>query len=145
MDGAVVKNAVVDFVGEEHKIVAGGEGAEGFHHGALVDRARGIVRIDHDEAPGALGDLAFQIFQVRMPGRALIAAVVHGLPAGEGDRRSPKGVVRGGDQHLVAVIDQALHGHDDKLGNAVADEYVFHVHALNALLLGALHDRLCAA
>ena len=70
--------------------MAGSEGAEGFHHGALADRARGIVRIDHDEAP-VRSETLLQIFQVRMPGRALIAAVVHGLPAGEGDRRSPKG------------------------------------------------------
>ena len=61
MYGAVVENAVVDFVGEEHEIVAGGEGAKGFDHGALIDRPRRIVRVNHHEAPGALGDLVLQI------------------------------------------------------------------------------------
>ena len=67
---------------------------------------------------------------------------MHGLAPGEGDRRGPEGVVRGRHEHLVAVVDQALHGHDDELGDAVTDEDVLHVHAPNALLLGALHHRL---
>jgi hypothetical protein len=41
--------------------------------------------------------------------------------AGEAHRRRPQRVVGRRHQHLVAVVEQRLHGHHDQLGDAVAD------------------------
>ena len=60
----------------------------------------------------------------------------------EADGRRPQRVVRRRHQHFVAGIEQRVHGHYDQLGNAVADVDVVQGHALDALLLGVVHDRL---
>ena len=64
------------------------------------------------------------------------------LAAGKGHRRRPQGIIGGGDKHLVTVVEQALHGHDDHLGNAVPDVNVLDLDPCDPLELTLLHDRL---
>ena len=65
-----------------------------------------------------------------------------GGAAGQGHGSGPEGIVRGRHQHLVAVVEQGLHGHHDQLRNAVADVDVPHLDGVDALLLGVVHHRL---
>jgi hypothetical protein len=62
--------------------------------------------------------------------------------AGEAHRRRPQRVVGRRHQHLVAVVEQRLHGHHDQLGDAVADVDVVDADAGDPLLLAVVHDRL---
>ncbi len=62
-----------------------------------------------------------------MPALGLVAQVVHGGAAGQRRRRRPQRVVRRGDEHLVAVVEQRLQGHRDELGYPVAQEHVVDV------------------
>lgn len=107
--------------------MAAGDVRQSPDHGVVVHRARRVVRVDDDDRLGAVGDLAFDVREVRHPVGLLVAAVVDRRTAGEGDRGRPQGVVGGGDEHLVAVVEQGLHRHHDQLGDAVADEDVLDV------------------
>jgi hypothetical protein len=51
-------------------------------------------------------------------------------------------VVRRGQQHFVAVVQEALQRHHDQLGSAIADVDVVQFDAVHALLLRVMHDRL---
>lgn len=62
------------------------------------------------------------------------------MPPHEGHGGGPQRVVRGGDQYLVAVVEQRLHRHLDQLGDAVAEVDVLDVQ-VDALGLVVLHDR----
>ena len=57
------------------------------------------------------------VVEVGEPVGRLVAAVVHGASAGERGDCGPERVVRRRDEHLVAVLDQRLHGHRDQLGD----------------------------
>ncbi len=58
--------------------------------------------------------------EVGVPAVGLVGQVVDRGAAGEADGRGPQRVVGGRDEHLVAVVEQGLHRHDDQLGDAVA-------------------------
>jgi hypothetical protein len=137
---AVVEDLVVDLVGVDDQAVTPRDVREAAQHLLVVDRARGVVRVDDDERLGAVGDLALDVREVRHPVRLLVAAVVHGRAAGEGDRGRPQRVVRGGDEDFVAVVEQRLHRHLDQLGDAVAQVDVLDGE-LDALRLVVLHHR----
>ncbi len=85
---------------------------------------------------------AADIVEIRQPALALVAQVVLRRAAGQTDRCRPQRVIRRRHQHLVADVEQAIHRHDDQFRNSVADEDVVKRHALDALLLGVMHDRL---
>ena len=70
---------------------------------------------------------------------------MHGLAAGQRDGGGPEGIVGSGDEHLVAVVEQSLHGERDELAHAVARVDVVHVDVGNALLLAVLDDGLAGA
>ncbi len=111
-------------------------------HRLLVDRAGRIVRVDHYQRARARRDLRAQVVEVGLPAAALVAQVMHRLAAAQVHRRGPQRVVGRRDQHVIAVVDQALHRHHDELGDAVADVDVVDVDAGDAELLVILHDRL---
>ena len=105
-----------------------------------IDGARGVVRVDHHDALGTGRDLGFHVLKVGLPAGLLVAEVVHGLAAGQGHGSGPQRVVRGGDQDLVAVVQQRHEGHGDELADAVAEVDVVHVDVLDAAGLVVLRD-----
>ena len=56
------------------------------------------------------------------------------------DGRGPQRVVRHREQDLIAVVDEALHGHRDQLGRTVAGIDVLHADVRDLLELAVLHD-----
>jgi hypothetical protein len=64
---------------------------------------------------------------------------VHGFTTGEGYGGCPQGVVGGGDEYLIAIVEQGLHGHDNEFTNAVAEDDVVNFDIGDTLYLAALH------
>jgi len=124
VDRVVEDDLLVDLVAEHHEPVAAGDVDQLADHLLGVDRAGGVVRIDDHQPAGAVGDLRLDVRQIGLPVLLLVAAVVHGPAAGQGDRPGPQRVVGRGHQDLVAVVDERLEDHGDQLGDAVADEDV---------------------
>ena len=127
--GVVVEDLVVDLVGQQHQFVLAGQVGDLVEHLAAVHRPGRVVRVDHDDRLGAVGDLGLQIRDVGLPALRLVAQVVHRGAAGQGRRRRPQRVVRRRDQHLVAVVQQCLQRHRDQLGDTVAEVDVVDVEA----------------
>ena len=142
VDGAVVQDLVVDLVGEQDQVVLARDLGELLQHFTRIDCTGRVVRVDHDHRPGVGSDLAADIVDIRVPVGLLVAQVVYGFAAGQADRRGPQRIVRCRDQHLIAVVEQALHGHDNQLGYAVSEVDVVNAHAWNILGLGVVHDSL---
>ncbi|MNJ40287.1 hypothetical protein D3C77_351790 [compost metagenome] len=138
----VVEDLVVDLVGEDDEVVLAGDLDQLQLEFAAVDGAGRVVRVDQHQAAGARGDAGADVVQIRMPVGPFIAAVVHRMATGEGDGGGPERVVGGGHQHLVAVVEQRLHGHHDELAGAIADVDVVDVDLAHPLLLVVLHHRL---
>ena len=86
--------------------------------------------------------LLLDVVQIGVPLVLLVADVVNGVAARERDAGGPQRVVGAGDQDLVAVLDQRVHGELDELGHAVAGVDVLHLDAGDVQQLRVLHDRL---
>ena len=102
----------------------------------------GVVWVDDDQRPGARRDFRGKVLEVRRPIGRLVAQIVHGAPAAQVDGGAPQGKIGRRNQHLVAVLEQALHSQHHQFGHAVADEDIVDFDAVDAELLGVLHDRL---
>jgi hypothetical protein len=87
-------------------------------------------------------DFAAHILEIGIPVVGFVADIVARRAAGQRHCGRPQRIVGRGHQHLVAAVEQALHGHHNQLGSAVADEDVIHAHAGDLLLLRIMHDRL---
>ena len=122
--GVVEEDAVVDLVGEQQQRVLAGDLDDPLEHLARVHRARRVVRVDDDDRLRARRHLGADVLEVGLPAVLLVAEVVHRRAAAEARHRGPQRVVRGGDQHLVALVEERLHHHRDELGDAVAEEHV---------------------
>lgn len=133
---------VIDLVGKEDQVVLPGHLDDLLQQFPGIQRAGGVVGVDDHDALGLVGDLGADIRHVGIPVRLLVADVMHRLAAGEGDGRRPQGVIRGGDQDLVPVVQKPLHGEGDELADAVAGENVVHAHVGDLLDLTVLHDGL---
>ena len=131
--GVVVEDLVVDLVGQQQQLMLARQIGHLREDFAAVHRAGRVVRVDHDERLGAVGDLGLQVGDVGLPALGLVAQVVHRGAAGQRGRRRPQRVVRRGDQHLVAVVEQRLQRHRDQLGDAVAEVDVVDVEAREAV------------
>lgn len=140
----VVEDAVVNLVGEDDKAVLLRHPDDPFEDISRVDRAGRVVRIDHDDAPGPRGNLRFHVLEIGIPVRLLVAYVVNRLSSRKVHRSRPKRVVRGGNEHLVAVVEEGLHGHHDHLAHAVAHVDVLDLDVLDARELALLHDSLAS-
>ena len=116
----VVEHPVVDLVGQQEQAVAAGQLDQPGQHRTGVDRAGRVVGVDDHERLGALGDPGLDVGQVGVPAVGLVGQVVHRGASGQADRRGPQRVVGRRHQHLVAVVEQRLHRHDDQLGHPVA-------------------------
>ncbi len=120
----VEDDLLVDLVGHDDELVPPGDVDHPLDDVLAVDRAGRVVGVDDDDRVGVLGDLRLDVLEVGVPPVGLVTPVVHGGPAGQGHGAGPQGVVRRGDQHLVAVVDERGEHHGDQLGHAVADEDV---------------------
>jgi hypothetical protein len=140
--GAVVEHLVVDLVGEDDQLVLAGDLDDLAQQLVGIQRAGRVVGVDEDDGAGGRADLAADVGQVGQPAGALVAQVMARRAAGEAHRRRPQRVVGRRHQHLVAVVEQRLHGHHDQLGDAVADVDVVDADALDPLLLAVVHDGL---
>ena len=107
-----------------------------------VEGPGGVVGVDDDDGAGRRGDLGADIVEIRQPARPLVTQIVAGGAPGQGHGGGPQGVIRGRHQHLVAIVQQGLHGHHDQLRDAVADVDVAHLDAVDMLFLGVVHHRL---
>ena len=136
----VEEDAVVDLVRQQQQRVLAGDLGDALEDLARVDRARRIVRVDHDDR------LRAGVTFARMSSRSGCQPwprrqVVHGRAAAEAGHRGPERIVRRGDQHLVALVEERLHRHRDELRDAVAEEHVVGVDLREAgILLVAVHD-----
>ena len=142
---AVVEDLVVDLVGEQDQVVLAGERHDPLQAVARIHRPGRVVGIDHHDGAGAGGDLGGDVVKVRCPAGLLVAQVVHRVSAGQVGRRGPQRVVGGGNQHLVAVVEQTLQGHGDQLADPVAEVDVLDLHMRHAERLVVPHDRLARA
>lgn len=143
--GVVIKNLVVDLVGEHHQIVRTGDFQHAQQHFLRVHRTGRVVRVDDHHGLGVRGDLGLDVGQIREPVGAFVAQIMHSVTASEADGSGPQRIVRGWHQHFVAVVEQRLQRHHDKLGHTVAQVDVFDADTFNLLLLVVLHHRLARA
>ena len=142
---AVHDQAVVDFVGEDHEAVFAGDLDDFLQHFLRIERTGGVVGVDDDDRLGARGYFRADVVDVGIPIRLLVASVVHGGAARQGDACGPQGVVGRGDEHFVAIVAERLHAHVDQLADAVAGVDAFHGDVGQSLDLRVLHDRLARA
>ena len=134
------EDLLVDLVGHDDEVVAACDVDEALDDVLGVHGARGVVRVDDDDGVRVLGDLALDVRKVRVPPVLLVAQVVHGLAAGERHGTRPQGVVGGGNEDLVTVVDEGLQHHADELRDAVADEDVIDERLAQAAALVVLRD-----
>jgi len=142
---AVHDEAVVNLIGEEDEVVLPGDGNDLFKNFPGIQGAGGVIGVDDDNALGFVRHLPAHVLDVRVPVRLLVADVMHGLAAGEGHGSGPEGIIGRGDEHLVTVVEQALHGKRDELAHAVAGEDIVDAHVGDALLPAVLADSLAGA
>ena len=131
--GVVVEDLVVDLVGEQQQLMLARQFDHLLEDFGAVHRAGGVVRVDHHQRLGAVGDLRLQIGDVGLPALGLIAEIVHRRASGQRGRRGPQGVVRSGDEYLVAVVQQRLQRHRDQFGHPVAEVDVIDVESRESL------------
>ena len=141
---AVHAQTIIDLVREDHELVTAGDINDFLEHLARIDGAGGVVRVNDDDGLSAARNLGLHVGDVRHPLGLLVADIVNRIAAGKRGTGGPQRIVGAGDEDLVAVIKQGVHGQLDELGNAVAGIDVLHVHVGQALELRILHDRLAS-
>ena len=135
MLGAVHQQSVVDLIGEDDQTVFLSHIGDLLKQILRVHSTGWVIGVDDDDSLGVGGDLLLYVVDIGVPARLLVADVVYCRTARKGHRSRPQRVVRGRDQHLVAGVQQTLHGHGDQLGNAVAGVDILNGHAGYALVL----------
>ncbi len=142
MLSAVVKHFVVDFIRVNNQLVLASDLQNVLQQLDWIQSPGRVVGIDNDDGAGRRRDLGADIVQIRQPARLFVAEVVARRAAGEADRRRPQRIVRRGDQHLVAVVQQRLQRHHNQLGHPVTDVNILDLHSADGFLLGVVHHRL---
>ncbi len=138
----IVENAVIDFIGINDQVMLPGQFDNFLQNRLGVNSPGGIVGIDYHNAPGIRCDLAGDILDVRLPFVGFVAEIVNRLAPGQIDGSCPQGVIRHRHQNFVTVVEQRLHGHDNQLADAVAQEDIVDVDIRDANQLATLHDGL---
>ena len=65
---------------------------------------------------------------------------MHGRAACQRRARRPQRIIGHGNQHLIADIEQRMHGETDELGHAIADDDVLERHTFDVFALRVMHD-----
>ena len=110
--------------------------------GVRIQHARRVVGVDDHNGFGARCDFGLDICQVRHPVVGLIAQVMHGRATRQAGSCRPQGIVRHGQQQLVAIVEQRVGRHGDQLAGTIAQVNIVERHALDALLLRLMHNGL---
>lgn len=142
MLNAVHDQPVVDLVGKQDQVMLPSQFHDALQHRPGIDCAGGVVGVDDHNALGLGGDFAAHILQIGVPVLLLVAEIAHRRAPGQRDGGRPQGVVRGGHQHLVPVVQQSLHGHGDQLADAVAGVNIVDGLAGDTLLLAIAQNGL---
>ncbi len=119
-----------------------GDGDDALEQIVGIQRARGVVGVDDDDALGFGRDLGSNVVEVRHPAIVFGTQVMHGRATRQAGRRRPQRIVGRGQQQFVAGVEQRIGGHHDELAGAVAQVNVVQRDALDALLLRLVHHRL---
>ena len=101
---AVHNQAVVDFIREDDQLVFTSDVNDLLKDLGGVQGAGGVVRIDDDDGLGTVVHLAFDVVDVGVPLRLLVADVMNRRAAGKRCACGPKRVVGRGDKDLVAAV-----------------------------------------
>jgi hypothetical protein len=112
---------------------------DAFQQGARIHRAGGIVRVDQHQGARARRDQRFDLVRIGQVAVLGEAAVVARHAAVEDGRGAPQRIVRAGQQHFVAGLQQGAQAHVDQFADAVADEDALDFHmprAAGTLLRG---------
>ncbi|CSA18851.1 Uncharacterised protein [Vibrio cholerae] len=115
MHRAVVQHFVVNLIGENHQLVLASNLDDFQQEITTVNRTGWVIGVDQHNATGFRGDFAANIVEVRIPIGFFITDVVHGFAARKCYRGCPQWVIRGRYQHFIAIVEQGLHRHHDKL------------------------------
>ena len=129
---AVHDEPVVDLVGEQHEVVLTRDLRDIQQHFAAVYRAGRVIRVDDQNRLRAVGDLVFDILDIRIPRVRWIAAIKDRLAAAEIRVVAPQRIARRRKQDFVARTDERVHQHGRRLAHAVADKDVVGHDALQA-------------
>ena len=93
-------------------------------HVLAVNRAGRVVRVDDQNRLRAVGNLALDVVDIRVPLVVRVAAIEHRLAAAEIGVVAPQRVARRRQQDFVPRADQRVHQHAGRFAHAVADEHV---------------------
>ena len=91
--------------------------------GLRIDRAGGIVRIDHDERARLRGDQALDVIEIGLPIVGVIGLVVRRLRADLGEDRGVERIRRRRHEHFFAFVDDSREGQLDPFRRARRDQH----------------------
>ena len=137
---AVIKNAVIDLIGQDEQVVLAGDIDDLLQHFARVDRTRWVIRVNDHDGLGFIRNLGLDVLDGWIPIIVLITQVVHWGATCQGRSCGPQWIIRCRDENLIAVIEQRLGGHADELGDAIAQEDIVDIEGREVLQLVAGND-----
>ena len=120
---SVVGQVSIDLVRQDHQAVLLGDVDQRPPHLVGINRAGGVVGIDHHQRARLRGDDPLEVLQIRLPPVGVVGPVVHG---GRADLRQHRGVqrIRGrGDEHLFAFVHDRGQRELDAFRSAGGDEH----------------------
>ena len=126
---------IVNFVRKQQEVVLPGKLGNGQQRLLAVNRAGGVIGVDHQNCLGAAGDLGAHILQVRIPGILRVTAVIDRLAAAEIGIVAPKRIAGRRNKDLVTGAHQGGHQHGDCLADTVANIDILRRDILNAAAL----------
>ena len=131
---AVHHQPVVNLIGKQDQAVLSCQLGNLFQHLRRIHGAGGVIGVDDDDGLGVWRDFPAHILDVRVPVGGFIADIMDSCAASQYHGSCPQRVIRGGQQHLVAAVQEPLHHHGDQLADAVAGIHVVRGNAHNAFL-----------
>ena len=142
MDIAVHHHAVINFIRKDNEIVL----TSNFHNFQQkflrIKRSRWIVRVDDNDSLGIRCDFWLDVVNIWIPFCLLITDIVNSIPTSQTDCSRPEWVVWHWYQHLISVIQQSLHGHDNQLADTISQINIINIYIRKILKLAVLHDSL---
>ena len=99
--GAFVGDLLVDFVGKNHELMFTRHISNLLQNLAGVHSTGGVVGVNNHNAPGALGNLRLDVFNIRVPVVLFVAQVMHGVAACKRGGGGPQRVVGHRNQNFI--------------------------------------------
>ena len=139
---AVVKNLVVDLIGQNDETVFARHLNDVEKHRIRIENARWVVGVDHHNALRARRHLGADVLNARDPALRFVAEVVNGLCAGKARYGRPERIVRSRNEKFVAFVEERVGGERYQVGSAVAEINILDRDALDLLILRVVHHGL---